>query len=502
MTDVIRAVFVDDEAPSEAQQLFGVPREQETELKTTSGNSLLIRAESDPDALLRHLTIGGGWPADVVLLDVDFSHSKSEHLTLSDAVEANDYPPDRWGFAILKTIKRIDPDLPVLMLTVQREPTISFQAGQDQADGYFLKERLRSVPPGANEARRAALDDLWGQVNLARTACQRRAIYDHEHKDTANQFAEEYDADERRKLATVAYYHFENDLINDQVTRLLETPPRDRRLRVLDIGCGTGRVEESLACRPDRDRIDVAAIDFAEKMVHMAAAKLSKHARVQLMVGSTVPPGADQQLHVSLFRAPAERLTFLEQRYPDGFDLAVLGFGFLSYVKYADVLLACPQKPPVGGVVPLLRDNAPLIFSVYNENSAVYERIASFDDPDDELPIAALMDLSEGRLKVAEHYFACEAFTPARMMRFLRQAGLSVAPENVYTFPTAHLMMCNSDAKRLPCDPDFPPTGRFDRWLYGLDRDLSKVINERGHYVVGVARKVANRFPGAKPLEG
>jgi SAM-dependent methyltransferase/CheY-like chemotaxis protein len=502
VTDVIRAVFVDDEAASQARTLFGVACEQETEVRTASGKTIVVRSESDPDALLRHLTVGGGTPLDVVLLDVDFSHSKQGPLILTDPVGTHDCPRGLWGFSILKTIKRIDPDLPVIMLTVQDRPSVSFEAAHSEADGYFLKQRLASIEPEMQAARQVALDDLWNTVIVAYNACRRRAIYDHEHLDTANQFAAKYNNDERSKLATVAYYHFENDLINAQVTHLLKTLPVDRRLRVLDIGCGTGRVEESLARQPYRDRIDVVAIDFAEKMVHMASAELAKDANVQHEIGWAVPDAADGQLHVSLFRAPAERLAFLTHRYPDGFDLAVLGFGFLSYVKYADVVPACPQKPPATGVVPVLRSGAPLIFSVYNENSAIYERIAVPDHDDDDLPIAALMDLTEGRLRVGEHYFACEAFTPARMMRFLRQGGLDVKPENVCTFPTAHLMLHNSDAERLPEDREFPSTGHFDSRLYAIDRDLSAVIKGRGHYVVGVATKKARPYVSPGSLIG
>jgi len=499
MHDVIRVVLVDDEAAQECERLFGAPCARETELHTLSGKRLLLRSETDPDALLLQLTAGHGQAFDVALLDMDFSRLKRGRLELADP-SPRAYPPALWGFSILKTIKRIDPDLPVVMLTVQSSANVCFEAGQEEADGYFLKEDLCSGPP-TDRNRQNQRDQLWNQLHQARMVCRRRAIYDHEHKDTANRFAHEYDTAEREKLATVAYYHFENDLIDNQVRQLVSHLPEGRRLRILDVGCGTGRVEEHLCRRNDCGRLSVVAVDFAEDMIDMASQKLRADPRIRLGVGRDLPDDPGDQLHVSLFRAPAERLGFLGQRYRDGFDLAVLGFGFLSYVNYTDVLPACPQKPPATGILPLLKDGGALVFSVYNEHSAIYERIARLDYPDDELPIAALMDLSEGRLKVGSYYFACEAFTLTRMVRFLRQAGFSVVPEEVTTFPTAHLMLRSSEAARVPVDTEFPP-GRFDPNLYSLDRDLCAVVRERGHYVVGVARKAADRFEGFHYQEG
>ena len=499
MSEAIRVVFVDDQAAGECERLFGVSCLEETELQTLSGKRLLIRAEPDPDALLLQLTTGCEQAIDAVLLDMDFSRLEKGRLELADLSPDIANSPDRWGLSILKTIKRIDPDLPVVMLTIESSTNVSFEAGQKEADGYLLKESLCIGPP-TEANRRSHHEDVWNRLDHAREICRRRAIYDHEHKDTANRFARDYDKAERGKLATVAYYHFENDLIGDEVTQLLSTLPSDTRLRILDVGCGTGRIEESLAQRPDRGRISVVAMDFAEDMIQMAFQKLSVESTVRVAVGREASPDRDDRLHVSLFRATAERLSFLAERGEECFDLAVLGFGLLSYVGYTDVLPACPQKPPTTGLWRLLKAGAPLVFSVYNENSAVYERIARLDYPDAELPIAAVMDLSEGRLKVGNYYFKSEAFTSTRMVRFLRQAGFSVTPEDVMTFPTAHLMMHNSEAKRLPLDTEFPP-GRFDPDLYSLDRDLSAVVKDRGHYVVGVASKTDSQFANTELQE-
>jgi hypothetical protein len=182
-------------------------------------------------------------------------------------------------------------------------------------------------------------------------------------------------------------------------------------------------------------------------------------------------------------------MSFLGSRFPDGFDLVIMGFGFLSYVRYSTVLPALVPGGAAGGVVKHLRKDGRLLFSVYNELSLAYDVVARLDYSNEDVAIAALMDLSTGFLKVGRNrYFACEAFSSARMMRLLRQSGLVVDEEDVRTFPTLHLAARNTIANReWPADPDFSP-GCFSPSQYALDVSLSQVLCDRGHYILGVAR--------------
>jgi len=147
------------------------------------------------------------------------------------------------------------------------------------------------------------------------------------------------------------------------ITDLLDTCPSERRLRILDIGCGTGRVQELLAHHNQRGRIEVVCVDFSGGMLRCLQSKLEKMSDSCLFsFESNCHSIDDVKLHLSLFRAPAEYLAFVGERYPDGFDLAIMGFGFLSYVKYSDILPASPLKPAENEIFPLIKGDWKLIF--------------------------------------------------------------------------------------------------------------------------------------------
>jgi len=80
---------------------------------------------------------------------------------------------------------------------------------------------------------------------------------------------------------------------------------------------------------------------------------------------------------------------------------------------------------------PLLKGIGNLFLSVYNEDSAIYSRVTNLNYPDSEIPIAAFMDLADGRLKVGDRYFNCEAFTIDRIMSFFYGKRVSWFPEKV-----------------------------------------------------------------------
>lgn len=499
----IKLLYLHNNAVSPDHNIFGRQFINDHSLQTINGTEYLVHSSKDADEILLSLA-KGKWQAYhcVLLLGIDFSGSRLDSLKLADPPHSN---KDKWGFDILRTVKRIDPDFPVVVLTDSTIPEI-LQQGKFEADDFITNYLIATVREQSYEN---FINMITTRLYKAIETCRQRAVYDHEHLATADKFSQDYDRVERSSFATVAYYHFENEIICQTVSKLLrkhpqnsklqieanfyqflESIPSNRRLQVLDIGCGTGRIEEFLSHHPLRGKIEVVAVDFSGSMLKCAKSKLENlDNQCSVVFGENHPPQEDGKLHVSLFRSPAEHLAFLKDRYPEGFDLVIMGFGLLSYVKYTDVLLASPEKPASTGVFPLLKNGGKLLFSVYNEESAIYARVANLDYPDSEIPIAALMDLTEGRLKVGEHYFNCEAFTKTRIMRFMRQAGLSVAPENVWSFPTLHLMMNNSEVNEfLRDDPDFPP-GKFSEALYKLDWDLSRVLPDRGHYMVGIAEK-------------
>lgn len=481
--ETIHAVFLDDEADTEAVTLFGQSCKDDTEVYSDNDVRLLVRAEADPDYVFEQMT-AGEWSAQVLILDVNFSGHSGTMLRLADHCSSS---KNEWGLDILGTLKRIDPDFPIVMLTSLPGQATSFEAGRFGADEFMSKGQLRA---DNREARQISLRTLAERIRRAIRRCNERPVYDHAHLATADAFAKDYDGDERNCLATVAYYHYENDLIISTIDRLLSEVDNNRRVRILDVGCGTGRIEELLLRHPQRGRLEVIALDFSRKMISKARAKLEHLPLCSLHIGYHDNVNDHDSLSVSLFRASAERINFAANLFPDGFDFVILGFGFLSYVRYNAVVVPIGQESESSGVVPLIREGGHLLFSVYNENSAIYDRIAKLNYPDSELPIAAIMDPVSGFLQVADppRFFACEAFTIPRIQRFLRQGGLIVDPEAVSTFPTLHLMLQQSDRENIPKDPELPP-GHFSPDFYRMDVDLSHSIPSRGHYIVGVANK-------------
>ncbi len=519
-----KLVFIDDAVNGglecESRRLFGADCTSAFTDIPHLGVSVL--AMQNPDRFIELLTQGDLLP-DGVLLDVNFEYLRNiDSLDLSDPLDVGtgEGAKSEWGHAVLKTIKRIDPDLPVLMLTGLTGWTPAFKAGRFGADEYCEKDTLIEALVKAAEQKNPDADDFKARIARAIKVCQERAVYDHEHLRLIDAFAANYDVEERRKCATMAYYRFEDAFIDRTVNELVSNAPEGRRLCVLDLGCGTARIEEYL-CRNtsrgyDLSKLEIAAVDFSGKVLQKANAKLAAMPQCVVGFGRNLASSDDGKLHVSMFRAPAENLDFLHERYPDGFDLVIMGFGLLSYVRYGDVLPAKVGAAPSSGLVPLLKPGAKVIFSVYNEQSAIYDRIRGLADCSEEgdLPIAALMNLATGRLRVAEDMeIACEAFRCERIVRLLRQAGLSIDPEQVVTFPTAHLALSNRMVMQVPDvgsdhalektgagpidpildfrnDPILVP-GRFSQSLIDLDAELSRILRDRGHYVLGLATKAA-----------
>jgi SAM-dependent methyltransferase/DNA-binding NarL/FixJ family response regulator len=497
-----KVVFIDDQPEEESKRLFG---QNCVSLSCTYTDinqfGMQVLATGHPDNFVRLFSEGKLRP-DAVLLDVDFSKSLLNQLRLVDPKSDSGigWRKEEWGYGILKTIKRIDPDLPVIMLTVHEEVEYGHLAGWLGAVDYFLKRKIE-----LGISQKAARTEFLSRLDRAIALSKERPLYDHEHLQLVDSFAVNYDREERGKCATMAYYAFENTVIARVLEDLLkECRAAESRLRVLDVGCGTGRVEEFVCKRfqeEDLARIHMVGVDFSGRMLVSARHKLERCNRCTVGFGMD-PSDCDARLRVSLYRAPAENLAFLRERYPDGFDVVILGFGLLSYVRYRHILPAAGSGPG-SGVVPLLKPGGKLLFSVYNERSAIYERIRLLQGGEDEsdLPLAALMNLATGRLRVCERLeVACEAFRVDRVIRLLRQAGLSIDPDEVTTFPTVHLMLRNSAVMSgdngndlgFREDPWLPP-GKSSKCLIDLDIQVSRALADRGHYIVGLATRPAKR---------
>lgn len=473
----IELLFVDDKAESEFVELFGKELE-DNEIRIHQDNEqrddLTVKISSNPLELVRKMQTGDVAP-DAILLDVDFSELSDDLLSLlSEELDPPKMPKERLGIQILRTLKRINPDIPVFIFSDDPQEEVYFDAGQQGADDFLRKRGFTSA-----QLRESEIENLYLRIRNRMNFYKDRAAYDHDHMEKVDDFSVDYDAAECKRIATVAYYHFENKLIEDVVTQLVKTSTDT--VRVLDLGCGTGRIEKLLATHPGRSQLEVVGIDFSSGMISESMKQLENVDEITLGL-NRAEEDVDTVL-TTLFRAPAERLSFLNKRYPQQFDFVILGFGFLSYVKYVDII-----PPAAGGesagVRSILKESGRLLFSVYNEKSLAYsEACEQFSQ--EESPIAAKMALEDGTLEVGDKKIACEAFSMDRMARLLKQGGYEL--ETMTTFPTVHLTLPNSHADGFDESPQFP-LGKFNQQLYDLDLVVSKALENRGHYIVGICR--------------
>jgi len=412
--------------------------------------------------------------ADVVLLDINFEGASREDL------KGIQGPNEKAGLEILRSLKRIDPLIPVLMLSSIDEPDIVFESGSANADAYLPKVQLRRETQQARERGDIELTGLGRQIRQAWLRCAEHPMYDPDHLTIANRFAGDYDISEQEKVATVAYYHYENELIIRALTELSESAHDNSPVEVLDLGCGTGRIEHLIAASPHLlERVHVTAIDFSANMLREFRA------------------GPPQLPHLTVLRGPIEAFcTYQTELAPNTFDLIIAGFGFFSYVNYKIALPAFKKRlGRFSGVASFLKPGGKMLVSVYNENSLNYDVIAKRQLPNEDRAIAAVMDKSSGVLAVDDYEIACDSFEPSRLIRLLRQTGLAVAPEDVSTFPTVHLTLNNRECQSSAQpgfvrggDPLFTH-GLFNEALYCQDLAFSQSCSGRGHYVVATARR-------------
>jgi SAM-dependent methyltransferase/DNA-binding NarL/FixJ family response regulator len=436
---------------------------------TCEGKTFQCKHHRNPSKFIEQLTFLDE-TVDVVLLDMDFSECSADELKGISGEK------DRMGIAILKALKRMDPAIPVLILSSIKDSKVVFSSGSAHADDYISKNEVIEETSKAVKENHKELVSLGRRIRRAWLSCAENPLYDSDHLKVANQFSENYEDAEQEKVATVAYYHFENQLILDTVRELLKNQ-RGVPLKILDLGCGTGRVEQLLASQPDiAKNVDVTATDFSPGMLRQFRKKLPE-----------LP-------HMNVLRGPVESFCTYESELPKNhFDLIIAGFGFLSYVNYKLVLP--PAKNTVVGLGSLLRPGGQLLVSVYNEHSLAYDVIARSKFAKDELPVAAVVDLQTGILNVDRHRIVCDSFDLPRLTRTLRQAGLFLDASTVHSFPTLHLCLNNQEHDKgqkagFVCGGDaLFPKGVFSSQFFDQDVEASKYMGNRGHYWVALARR-------------
>lgn len=437
---------------------------------TGEGIEFNLKHYRDPASFIKGLTYLD-CVADAILLDVNFEYCSPAELAGISG------PSAKAGLSILRALKRIDPLVPVLMLSSIDDPSVVFFSGQAHADDYIPKAEVRKEALKAKSEGNQELLTLARKIRRAWLACTENPMYDAEHLTIADRFSGNYDKDEQKKVATIAYYHFENEMIISKVQSLIPTNTGSAPLQILDLGCGTGRVERLLASIPSLcDKVAVTAIDFSPGMLRVFREK-------QI-----------ESLSLQIFRGPIESFCVFESELPKAhFDIIIAGFGFLSYVNYKLVLPPVQNEPM--GLTSFLKPGGHLLVSVYNEKSLIYDVIARSHFVNEDLAIAAVMDPYAGVLNVTEHKIVCDSFDFLRLSRLLRQAGLFIDASNTHSFPTMHLCLNNT-----LCESNHElgfmrggdmlfPEGLFNQQIYDQDVNASGYFQDRGHYWVGWARR-------------
>jgi SAM-dependent methyltransferase len=465
--DYYRLAIIDDDVNIQNTNFGGISE------FTAEGKRFQCKFINDPAAFVEGLTYLDE-VADAILLDINFDGASQQHL------KGIPGPKRKAGVRLIKILKRIDPIVPVLIFSSISDQNIAFEAGLMQADDFISKGSVTDEVEAAQQRGDTELLELGRRIRRAWVSSIQNPIYDPDHLKIADNFAKSYEDDEQQKVSTVAYYHLENELIVSTIKEILSVKADDEPLNILDLGCGTGRIECLIASMPEIAKTtNVTAIDFSPNMLRGLRSN-----KVDLP-------------NLTVLRGPVEAFCLndcgLEKNY---YDLIIAGFGFLSYVNYKFVL--SPVQKGLGGLGLMLRPGGKLIASVYNENSLIYDVIAGSQLTKEEISIAAVVDVNAGILRVGAYKILCEAFSISRLCRLIRQAGLFVSTDSVMTFPSQHLSINNKHCQegRLDGfvrggDPQFP-LGFFNQQLYEQDIILSKYLKNRGHYIVAVASRQAN----------
>lgn len=132
-------------------------------------------------------------------------------------------------FGLLDTIRQMDPDVPVFLITDQNDAELHRAAGRASVEVMAARDLCASGESSFVERVKKAAE------------ASASPTYDIEQRKLANRVASKYEEMECKGPGTVAYWLFEEDLIEKIVTQKKNSLGRDRKVEVLDVGCGDGR---------------------------------------------------------------------------------------------------------------------------------------------------------------------------------------------------------------------------------------------------------------------
>jgi SAM-dependent methyltransferase len=373
------------------------------------------------------------------------------------------------GLKALPHFKRMEPDIPVLMMTRYPDPEseYGFISGRYKASAFLKKDTYLPAPGEPIESKlgkfRKVINEFIDWI----------PSYDREQQKIANEVADVYMIGETESPATLALWLLEDEIIVDYLRKLLNSHSSDE-IRVLDLGCGTGRFElllwEHFKDKIKDGRLIIQGIDFAGKMLKVAVDSIEN--RCFLSPTSPTTP-------IKFFRGIAENLPFDEDEY---FDLIIMGFGIISYTDYTRALQEVYRVLKPGGY---------LIGSAYNADALYHQVKGAF--PSDELPFAMDITKQEAgrdklliRLKGNQTQIDVDLFSIEEILKTLKYFGFKTI-EKPFSFPTLFSLLPKSKLHREESEPALAhpiyKNDEFSLKLFKLDVNMSRELIDKGVYI-------------------
>lgn len=323
---------------------------------------------------------------------------------------------------------------------------------------------------------------MWGHLydSLKAIIADHDAQYGSRREfDAQNNFAPNYDRCELDNPASAIAIRYENDYVEEAVRDYARSSIDP--IRILDIGCGSGRFEEILLSDAHLANCigQVIAVDFAPE--HLC--------RAQHRVNHFLP--AAQQSKIIWLRRLAQNL-----QWPSAyFDIVIAGFAVVSFVDPIRVLQQAHRVLKPGGI---------FVGSAYNRAAKVYEfrkQIAERPGADRFPGFAARVDAEEGRVVLPDgSSITCHALNPENFEMVTRLAGLEPVQQKTRTFPIlsgclrrAYLDRMSGRNGETLDDVDVRGGGNLQSYqnrnlhvdpvLYNAELDLQQVMPGNGLYV-------------------
>lgn len=280
-----------------------------------------VPPKADTIAAFRSLFCFSSCDPDLIVLDIDFGCACD-------------------GLQLLDYIRARDKEVPVVVmsafegLSASERVKSAFKAGQGAANHFIAKRDLAKQPelllqflkpPDAYVTDRTQ-QKLANQINVNHNG---------------------YDLMECEHLGSLSFFVQEDyTLVNGFKQCFASELEQGDEIRILDIGCGTGRFEELFLTR-FRDAIRITGIDMASGMLKTASRN------------PFFKPFLDDG-KLTFDRGFAEHYSDRER-----YDFAILGFGFLSYCDARAVLTNLRRN--------VLKDSGIAYVSFYQYDSPYYE---------------------------------------------------------------------------------------------------------------------------------